>query len=63
MNNVTLENYWDRTQPIFPFGQIELQSHGSQLYFRNIYIREISPAPAPKTPPAPKAAPKAAPKQ
>lgn len=46
VNNVTLENYWDRTQPLFPFGQIELQSHGSQLYFRNLYVREIAPAPA-----------------
>ncbi|KKN39866.1 hypothetical protein LCGC14_0739250, partial [marine sediment metagenome] len=24
-----------------PNGQIELQSHGSQLYFRNVFIREI----------------------
>ena len=53
VNNVTLENYWDRTQPLFPFGQIELQSHGSQLYFRNLYVREIAPAP---TQPAPKPA-------
>ena len=36
-----LENYWDRTQPIFPSGQIELQNHGDQLWFKNIYIREI----------------------
>ena len=35
VNNTTLENYWDRTQPLFPLGQIELQAHGSQLYFRN----------------------------
>ena len=53
VNNVTLENYWDRTQPLFPLGQIELQSHGSVLCFRNLYIREIGAPPAPK--PAPKA--------
>jgi hypothetical protein len=40
-NNVTLENYWDRDQPIFPSGQIELQNHGDVLWFKNIYIREI----------------------
>jgi Domain of Unknown Function (DUF1080) len=44
VNNVTLENYWDRKQPIFPTGQIELQNHGGDLWFKNIYIREI-PAP------------------
>jgi hypothetical protein len=43
-NDVTLENYWDRKQPIFPTGQIELQNHGGDLWFKNIYLREI-PAP------------------
>jgi hypothetical protein len=41
VDNVTLENYWDRKQPIFPEEQIELQHHGSTLWFRNIYIKEI----------------------
>ncbi len=36
-----MENYWDRSQPIFPSGQIELQNHGDQLWFKNIYIREL----------------------
>jgi hypothetical protein len=41
VDSVILENYWDRSIPIFPAGQIELQSHSSPLYFRNIFIREI----------------------
>ena len=41
VDDVVMENYWDRNQPIFPTGQIELQSHGSTLYFRNVFIREI----------------------
>ena len=41
VDNVALENYWERDKPIYPTGQIELQSHGSNLHFRNIYIREI----------------------
>lgn len=41
VDNVVLENYWDRSQPIFPTGQIELQNHGNTLYFRNIYIKEL----------------------
>jgi hypothetical protein len=44
VDNVVMENYWDRKKPIFPTGQIELQNHGNFLYFRNIYIREILPA-------------------
>ncbi len=42
VDNVTMENYWDRSQPIFPTGPIELQAHGTDLAFRNIYVREIS---------------------
>jgi len=41
VENVTMENYWERDKPIYPTGQIELQAHNSPLYFRNIYIREI----------------------
>ncbi|MDP1661412.1 MAG: DUF1080 domain-containing protein [Phycisphaerales bacterium] len=40
---VVMENYWDRRQPIYPVGQIELQNHGGPLWFRNICIRELTP--------------------
>ena len=42
VGNVPLENYWDRDQPMPASGPIELQSHGSVLQFRNIYIRELN---------------------
>lgn len=41
VDDVVLENYWNRDIPIYPSGQIELQNHGSTLWFKNIYIREI----------------------
>jgi HEAT repeat protein len=41
VDNVVLENYWERDRPIDPEGQIELQAHGNPLWFRNLYIREI----------------------
>jgi hypothetical protein len=41
VDNVTLENYWERNKPIYPTEQIELQNHGGPLWFKNIYIREI----------------------
>ena len=43
VDNVVLENYWEWDKPIYPVGQIELQSHSSPLYFSNIFIREIPP--------------------
>ncbi|HEX3725700.1 MAG TPA: DUF1080 domain-containing protein [Pirellulales bacterium] len=42
VDNVVMENYWDRGQPIYPTGQIELQNHGSTLYFKNIYLKDLS---------------------
>jgi hypothetical protein len=41
VDDVTMENYWERDKPIYPTGQIELQNHGNTLYFKNIYIREL----------------------
>jgi len=41
VKNTILENFWDRTQPPLRQGPIELQAHGSPLWFRNLYIREI----------------------
>ncbi|MDX9810758.1 MAG: DUF1080 domain-containing protein [Bacteroidales bacterium] len=41
VDNVTMENYWDRSIPIFPKGPVELQAHGTNLGFRDLYIREI----------------------
>jgi HEAT repeat protein len=40
-DNVILENFWDRKQPIFPIEQIELQAHGSKVYYRTIYVKEL----------------------
>jgi hypothetical protein len=47
VNGVTLENYWQREIPIYPTGQLELQHHGNELQFRNVFVREIK-APATK---------------
>jgi HEAT repeat protein len=43
VDDVVLENYWDRSQAIFPIGQIELQCHGDPIHFANIFIRELTP--------------------
>ncbi|MEO7989418.1 MAG: DUF1080 domain-containing protein [Chryseolinea sp.] len=41
VDNVVLENYWDRNLPIFSEEAIELQAHGTDLAFRNIYVKEL----------------------
>jgi hypothetical protein len=41
VDNVVLENYWERDKPIYDTGAIELQNHGNTLYFKNIYVKEL----------------------
>jgi HEAT repeat protein len=41
VNDVIMENYWERGKPIYPAGQIELQAHSTPLDFKDIYLREI----------------------
>jgi hypothetical protein len=40
-----LDNYFGRTKPVVARGPIELQTHGSEIRFRNIYVREIAATP------------------
>ncbi|WP_370459929.1 family 16 glycoside hydrolase [Bacteroides sp. 519] len=41
VDNVILENYWDRNLPILALEQLELQAHGSKVYYRDIYVKEL----------------------
>lgn len=41
VDDVVLENYWERDRAIYESGQIELQNHGNTLYFKNIFIKEL----------------------
>jgi hypothetical protein len=40
-DHIILENYWNRSLPIFPEDAIELQAHGTRVEYRDIYVREI----------------------
>ena len=44
VNNIIMENYWNRELPIILKEQIELQAHGSKVAYRNIYIKELPQA-------------------
>lgn len=49
VDGAVLDNYFDRSRPVVDRGPIELQTHGSEIRFRNIFIREIPPDEAKKT--------------
>lgn len=46
VDNQVMDNYFNRAVPILPRGPIELQTHGSEMRFRNIFIKELAAAPA-----------------
>jgi hypothetical protein len=42
VDNVKMEYYWDYSKPLPARGNIELQYHGSKLYWKNIYVKELN---------------------
>ncbi len=41
VDNVRMENYYDKKSPIYSTGPIQLQTHGGEIRFRNVFIHEI----------------------
>ncbi|VTU02506.1 Uncharacterized protein OS=Singulisphaera acidiphila (strain ATCC BAA-1392 / DSM 18658 / VKM B-2454 / MOB10) GN=Sinac_6987 PE=4 SV=1: DUF1080: DUF1080 [Gemmataceae bacterium] len=41
-----MENYWDRKLPLPRTGKILLQTHGGEIRWRNLFVREIPPTEA-----------------
>jgi hypothetical protein len=41
VDNAPLANYWEKGKPLPATGPIELQYHGDNLWFKNIYIKEL----------------------
>ncbi len=41
VDHAIMENLWDRTRALFAQGPIQLQTHGGEIRWRNIFIREI----------------------
>ena len=42
VDNAPMHNFWDRQSPLFARGPIQLQTHGGEIRWRNIFLREIS---------------------
>jgi Domain of Unknown Function (DUF1080) len=43
VDHARLENFWDRKRPLPRTGPIQLQTHGGEIRWRNVYLREIPP--------------------
>ena len=43
VDNAIMENYWDRKSPLFRSGPIQLQTHGGEIRWRNIKVKELTP--------------------
>jgi hypothetical protein len=41
VDHALMENYWDRSLPLFAKGVIQLQTHGGEIQWRNLFIREL----------------------
>jgi len=41
VNGATLENYYNRKLPVPPKGPLQLQTHGGEIRWHNLFIREI----------------------
>jgi hypothetical protein len=41
VENAIMENFWVAGRPLFAKGPIQLQTHGGEIRWRNIFIREI----------------------
>lgn len=41
VDNVPLENFWDASKPLLEKGPIQLQTHGGEIRWRNIYLKEL----------------------
>lgn len=41
VDHARMENFWDRKNPLWNKGPIQLQTHGGEIQWRNLYIREI----------------------
>lgn len=42
VDNAVMENYWDRSQPLPARGPIMLQTHGGEIRWRNLFVRELT---------------------
>jgi acetyl esterase/lipase len=45
VDGCVMENYWDRTKPLAAKGPIMLQTHGGEIRWRNLFVRDVGHGP------------------
>jgi hypothetical protein len=48
VDGAIMENFWDRSSPLFARGPIQLQTHGGEIRWKNVFLRKISASEATK---------------
>ncbi|MGB7323748.1 MAG: DUF1080 domain-containing protein [Rubripirellula sp.] len=43
VDHAIMENYWDRSAPLMKSGPIQLQTHGGEIRWRKLAVKELSP--------------------
>jgi len=43
VDHAIMENYYDRKRPVPSKGPVQLQTHGGEIRWRNVFVREIGP--------------------
>lgn len=43
VDGVVMENYWDRSRPLPARGPLQLQTHGGEIRFRDVFVQQIPP--------------------
>jgi hypothetical protein len=41
VDHAPMENFWDRSAPLFARGPIQLQTHGGEIRWRNVFVRPV----------------------
>lgn len=41
VDHARMSNFWDRSSPLWAKGPIQLQTHGGEIQWKNIFVREI----------------------
>ncbi|MCB1089346.1 MAG: DUF1080 domain-containing protein [Verrucomicrobiae bacterium] len=42
VDHAIMENFWDRAKPLLAKGAIQLQTHGGEIQWRNIFVKELN---------------------
>jgi hypothetical protein len=41
VDHTVMENFWNRSKPLFTRGPIQLQTHGGEIRFRNLFLKQL----------------------